>query len=355
MINNFKETVSMDCSKASVEEFESIVETLEEIGYKWDDFYSVKANFNDGEYTLVNNFGNVNHKPGSLGMINGERPIHINTFNKELFLALCHMNDSEDWVVGECLVHIDSGNAFKVKELSGANYWNGMAGNIHKATYRKATVEEIMKHFGECKKDINKKQNTMEERFPFTLSETDAKKIIDVACNGWKRILSKEWGSELLLKGSVEITQTRYKEMREACTEPQNELFDTIFGKDEVEKPYEPKVGDWVVVQGQVVKIEEISDGWIGSSMFKHPYMNGDCSRYNTHSPGDIRLATEYEISEALPNGKACLVSDFGDQWTLRYSDGKGGFFLYGRKSGNSNTWGRIFPLDVNAPNVKIN
>lgn len=69
-------------------------------------------------------------------------------------------------------------------------------------------------------------------RFPFKLKPEQAQSIIDIACDKWKRDLSKNWATNIVLKEDIIIEESFYKTMRAECTRQQNELFDTIFGKD---------------------------------------------------------------------------------------------------------------------------
>jgi hypothetical protein len=65
------------------------------------------------------------------------------------------------------------------------------------------------------------------------LTPEDATRIINVACWSWKPKLADAWAKHIVLDMNIEIDEEFYKEMRSACTNPQNDLFDTIFGKDE--------------------------------------------------------------------------------------------------------------------------
>jgi hypothetical protein len=69
-------------------------------------------------------------------------------------------------------------------------------------------------------------------RFPFTLTPFNAQNILKIACNNWKETLAEKWAKDIVLNQNILIDEQFYKEMRNACTAPQNELFDEIFGKD---------------------------------------------------------------------------------------------------------------------------
>lgn len=72
----------------------------------------------------------------------------------------------------------------------------------------------------------------MKKRFPFLLNRKNAKKIIEIACDEWKKILIDKWSAPLLLDDSVKISEDFYKKMRKACNSEQHELLDQIFGKE---------------------------------------------------------------------------------------------------------------------------
>jgi len=69
-------------------------------------------------------------------------------------------------------------------------------------------------------------------RFPFTLTPFNAQNILKIACNNWKEPLAEKWAKDIVLNQNILVDEQFYKEMRNACTTPQNELFDEIFGKD---------------------------------------------------------------------------------------------------------------------------
>lgn len=92
--------------------------------------------------------------------------------------------------------------------------------------FTEITTEQFKEHI------LNKKQ--MSNRFPFLLKKDDALKIIDVACESWKVKLAREWSIDIVLNKQIVITENRYQEMRSACTKEQHQLFDEIFGKDDL-------------------------------------------------------------------------------------------------------------------------
>ena len=67
----------------------------------------------------------------------------------------------------------------------------------------------------------------------FTITAEQAQSIIDIACDAWKKKLAEKWANNIVLGDEIEVSEEFYKEMRSACTAPQNELFDKIFGKDD--------------------------------------------------------------------------------------------------------------------------
>lgn len=76
------------------------------------------------------------------------------------------------------------------------------------------------------------------------------------------------WAHKMVLGNSIEISEEFYKEMRNACTVEQHTLFNSIFGKDIEEFPY--KVGDWIAIDGVVVKITGINKDSIRIYWIKH-------------------------------------------------------------------------------------
>lgn len=72
----------------------------------------------------------------------------------------------------------------------------------------------------------------VDKRFPFTLSQIEVQDILNVACPAWKQKLSKLWGADYIQGNPIIITEEFYREMRSACTDSQNGLFDSIFGSD---------------------------------------------------------------------------------------------------------------------------
>lgn len=91
----------------------------------------------------------------------------------------------------------------------------------------KITFEQFKKHI------LMKKETHAADRFPHFLKPKDAQRIIDIACSTWKVKLAAEWAKDIVLGLNIRIEEVRYKEMRNACTAKQHELFDEIFGKDE--------------------------------------------------------------------------------------------------------------------------
>ena len=109
------------------------------------------------------------------------------------------------------------------------NYLYGFKSKIEIPNdYTEITIEQFRKYV------LNKKEDKVEEdnRFPFTLTEKDAKRIINIACNDWKSQLGDKWGKRLLIAGELKISESFYKTMRNACTDEQHKLFDEIFGND---------------------------------------------------------------------------------------------------------------------------
>lgn len=71
----------------------------------------------------------------------------IEAYSLEEFLAIAHITEGDDWIVGEWLYCINNKKYFEVKHTSGCGSSNGYADNKYKILYRKATLEELRIHF----------------------------------------------------------------------------------------------------------------------------------------------------------------------------------------------------------------
>jgi hypothetical protein len=174
--------------------------------------------------------------------------IILSDYNPKLFLALAAMTDDEEGGIGEYWKFIGNGTysgdkfthdklykqrlpsiknagAFEdnLGEPNGFNTNFSTNGNYE--TFIKATKEEIIATFENKIQDIKMKNRI--------LTPSNAARIINIACSAWKKILAEKWAVDMILDKNIEISDEFYKEMRKACTAPQNELFDDIFGSDE--------------------------------------------------------------------------------------------------------------------------
>lgn len=184
---------------------------------------------------------------------------------------------------------------------------------------------------------LAKEQNFNQERTENMkqISYQQAQNIIDVACEGWKRELFTTWGQDIIFKRKIEITEEFYQKMRKACTAPQNELFDEIFGK---QCPY--KVGDWVIDKKAEYPARKVSA--------VNPHFLYFEDYVGTYTFDYCRLATQEEIDAAniIPEGTPCLVRDTKTaSWRLVYSNGKGRFK---GADPTTYTWEYVQVLDVN-------
>ena len=198
----------------------------------------------------------------------------IEDYNPQLFLALAAMTEEGEDRVETTWMMLSEDNTMSNEGFGTSPYLS--------AAYRKATKEEIIKHFN---KKVMGNKFKVGDRFPFKLTEEDTKRIINIACEGWKLKLSKKWGKDILLKGYTEVSEDFYNDMRSYCTAVQHILFDKIFGEDE----------------------------------------------------------------EFIPDGTPCLTRDTAELcWELRYADGDGMFYGNGKKSGRSTPWNHYQVLDIN-------
>lgn len=137
------------------------------------------------------------------------------------------------------------------------------------------------------------------------IKATDAKRIIDIACNTWAVLLAEKWGRDIVLNNDIKITDEFYTRMRHVCTTEQHVLFDEIFGVD-------IKPGDWCITTtevplgyhlhkvGEIFKVTKIRNG----SVYFDAYKSVSLDR--------VRLATLEEVQEAMypPIGTICFVWD---------------------------------------------
>lgn len=204
---------------------------------------------------------------------------------------------------------------------------------ITKKYFEEITFEQFKKHVLNMKK----------ERFPFSLKPQDAQRIIDIACGTWKEKLAVDckWAKNIVLKKDIVIIESFYKQMRKACTDEQNKLFDEIFGKDTVECKF--KVGDYIVFKNidNTFYITGITDG----EVITRPVVNNLHNPNNTynniemmlqkckHDIGTTNKEAELWSVEYAKKGEAVFIS----KTYLRYCDGKGKFYLDGRKNGKTN------------------
>ena len=198
---------------------------------------------------------------------------------------------------------------------------------------------------------ISRTENMEDNRFPFKLTVNQAQSIIDIACAKWKETLAELWAKQMLVDKVVIIQEKFYKEMREACTDEQNKLFDEIFGSDE-----EFKIGDWATVEkyiskdvlgrdnykiGETFQISSIENS--GDTKIKKWINNGLGKQISINS---LRKATPEEIAKAqcpYEDGELCFVKD-NRMWYLRYATGKTlegrpTFYVNQKKTGYENTF----------------
>lgn len=148
-----------------------------------------------------------------------------------------------------------------------------------------------------------------------TLSRKDFKRIHDVACSTWKPKLLDWYGSKFALSKEIEVKDSEYKIMREACTKEQHILFDEIFGEDtvidiELNKWY---VKEWNDGDFDILLIDRERNGKFSVSQYYRKYQSGNWSmelgdedfvEFND-SRYKFREATDEEIKEAL--NKKCI------------------------------------------------
>lgn len=156
--------------------------------------------------------------------------------------------------------------------------------------------------FEEFKKYILKKEENMDNRFPFKISAYHAQLIINIACNDWKDKLATMWGPKIVISTSVVISEEFYKEMRKACTNEQHDLFDEIFGKDQPDF----KAGDYN--ENNHLQYE------INNSI------NPEQVEVRYATPEEIAEYNSYKYTDVKP---VWVKNRCNDPWDLRYTTGK--------------------------------
>lgn len=82
------------------------------------------------------------------------------------------------------------------------------------------------------------------------INSKQAQQIIDSACSTWKDKLATKWAVDVVKGQTINVDEAFYKEMRSACTQDQNKLFDEIFGKDQKEIEWDKlKTGSKVMIK----------------------------------------------------------------------------------------------------------
>jgi len=218
--------------------------------------------------------------------------------------------------------------------------------------YKNYGVFPVCKTLDELQNMINYIKSK-ENKVMRQITAKQAQSIINIACPAWKKDLAEGWSKQIVLGEDVQIADTFYKQMRSACTPPQNELFDKIFGAEELKysvgdylyciKDVVMGTGDTQFYQGKVYKSENNNN------------LTNNSGNKNHGAPGSwaikhFRHATGQEIAKhltpVLKEGTLCLVSDTKNDWFPRYADGEGGFYIDGEKSGSSNRWEYFIVFD---------
>jgi hypothetical protein len=192
------------------------------------------------------------------------------------------------------------------------------------------------------------------------ITAKQAQSIINISCSTWKPRLAKLWSENIVLNEIIAIEESFYTEMRNACTESQNTLFDEIFGTD---KPiFTAKKDEWVVITDKgndmsnvfsTNKPYQLREDLTGPEGVFRVYKDndGDMNGYGNIQTIKFRLATPEEIAQVswYPHLTPCLVSNGSCDYLLRYSAKEIGHFYEGcRKSGTAIVWSNHRKLDIN-------
>jgi len=128
-------------------------------------------------------------------------------------------------------------------------------------------TEYVKITFEQFKKYVMKKTIETPQEIEYKIKAKDAQSIIDIACDGWKSDLAAKWAKNIVLGEEVVIPEEFYKKMRKACTGPQNELFDKIFGDGNL-KWDDLEYGQAIALDKSEISYDEklllkTYDGWV--------------------------------------------------------------------------------------------
>ena len=146
---NFTTAFAMRCN---AEQFESVENALTKMGY------STFRSIVEGEY-LCTNYAGVNNKVGLSSVQYFQGHLTIETFNRNLCLALAAMTDKPDGIVGEWFkrtVPDDRASSlqkeyFMLKERKDDYVVDSNDETHNVQNIRKATADELIKYFSEIK------------------------------------------------------------------------------------------------------------------------------------------------------------------------------------------------------------
>ena len=199
----FITSVSMPCTK---EQYEAdLKKPLKEMGYKIGSFMFWDCELN--QY-ITNNFG-LAGKLGNVGYKTAVSPYYhfIPTYNPEFFLALAAMTDAGGIMKWEWYVY----NDYNEKELGVAPC------NLYVTSiFRKATKEEIIKHFDMKKEEQTDLRELIQSGDIVELTGGDVGLVVDTPLGRFIQY-DKEWGafsdynSELKISWNTEIDIIRIR------------------------------------------------------------------------------------------------------------------------------------------------
>jgi hypothetical protein len=138
---------------------------------------------------------------------------------KETVYRVCHSSYE-----GELGSNYKTLVSYGLKEFKGETYVLADINDYKGSNYFMFKLSDIERLW----KEQNPKQDMKKS---FTITAEQAQSIINIACGTWKKQLAEKWANNIVLGDEIEVSEEFYKEMRAACTPPQNELFDKIFGK----------------------------------------------------------------------------------------------------------------------------
>lgn len=242
---------------------EELVPELDKLGYKPDSMYD-----NTCSYIRIDK----NYYADIPGLSAIKNIIHLNTYNKDLFLALAKQNLDDKYAIGNILICkndtplvrkntiiqiINRGSfSFDYTICNGdpkpfIKMWHPFYDNKSTDSLRLATPQEIIELYTPKQKEMTQK-----------ISKTNLKEIWNVACETWKKKFEEDAKKDPF-QDYVEYTDEEVKKMFDACTPGQLPIVSKYFTRPEKESPF-------ILKDGVDIYCDELNNNYFGSKVVLH-------------------------------------------------------------------------------------